>query len=212
MGHILHLSDLHLAVMVRAETAMGQLCSDLTNEIGLKALDAIVVTGDIAETAQSSEYEASVKFITELREEMEVARENVLIVPGNHDVDWGAATSSYSVVRALDAPGSSVSRYQIPGNRDYVEVVTDSRRYQRRFANYAQFHLAVTGRNYPHVYSEQFEVVTSADESVVLVGLNSAWNIDHYHPDRSSIEAGALNRALLAAKRRVREIGPSVPI
>jgi 3',5'-cyclic AMP phosphodiesterase CpdA len=207
MARVLHISDLHLETLERAETCVYQLCSDIQRELGIETLDAIIVSGDNSEFAQPTEYKATAAFVKQLCETMHVASKNLLVVPGNHDVDWVSAKESYFVVRASEAPASSVSRYQDHGNRNYVEVVTDARAYERRFHNYAQYHRDVTGRAYPLEYSRQFEVVTSTDNKLVLLGLNSAWNLDHYYPNRSSIEATALNRGLVAARECASEVG-----
>lgn len=212
MARILHISDLHLKTLERAETCVYQLCSDIQRELEIETLDAIIVSGDNSEFALRTEYEATAAFIMQLCETMQVATENLLIVPGNHDVDWVSAKKSYSVMRASEAPPSSVSRYQNQANRDYVEVVTDASAYEQRFRNYAEYHRHVTRRTYPLEYNRQFEVVTSKDNTVVLLGLNSAWNLDHYYPNRSSIEAGALNQGLLAARKCALEVGSEARI
>lgn len=212
MARILHLSDLHLRTEAQADTALGQLCSDLKGELAIESLDSVIISGDCSELAQPPEYDAITHFLTKLCNQMRVSKEHLLVVPGNHDVDWQASKASYTIVRTSDAPSESVSQYQDPGNRDYVEIATDADLYQRRFANYAAFHYKATGRRYSLNYSKQFEIVVSADNSVIMVGLNSAWNVDHFHRNRSSIEAGALNRALEAAKEKARELGPHASI
>ena len=111
-------------------------------------------------------------------------------------MDWGASMAAYTVMRSAEAPERSVERYQNPGNRDYVEIVTDEVAYERRFANYADFHQRATGREYSLHAARQFEVVASRDESVVVVGLNSARHLDHYFTKRARIDPDALSGAL----------------
>lgn len=207
MARVLHISDLHIETLERAETCVYQLCSDIQRELRIETLDAIVVSGDNSELAKPTEYKATAAFVIQLCETMHVASENLLVVPGNHDVDWASADESYFVMRASEAPPLSVSRYQDQANRDYVEVVKDASAYEMRFHNYAEYHREVTGRNYPLEYGRQFEVIRSRDNRVVLLGLNSAWNLDHYYPNRSSIEATALNRGLVAARKCASEVG-----
>ena len=47
----------------------------------------IIILGDVAYGARSKEYQVATDIIAELCEELNVARENVIIVPGNHDIN-----------------------------------------------------------------------------------------------------------------------------
>src|ERR1044071_5957483 len=116
MARILHLSDLHLQTQLRAETVLAQLCSDLKGELGITNLDAIVVTGDSSERAEPSEFVAAAAFLKTLCDAMHMPRENVLLVPGNHDVHWPTASASYTVHRIAQEPPASASRYQSASN------------------------------------------------------------------------------------------------
>jgi 3',5'-cyclic AMP phosphodiesterase CpdA len=212
MTRILHISDLHLTTLERTETSLGQLIRDLTREIGISALDAIVVTGDSTDHATTEEYEVAGRFLRELAGSMKVAPNNLLLVPGNHDVSWAASEASYRPVQVTAAPAKTISQYQNPADKDCVEVVTDSVAYQQRFKNFSNYHREVTGRDYSLEYESQFDVVFAVDNSIVLIGLNSAWSIDHFHRERSGIQSWALSRALKAVRESVDSIAPSARI
>lgn len=205
MALLLHLSDLHLRDVERAETALGQLTDDLSGELEIDRLDFVVISGDSTDFASAEEYEAAGSFVRQLCEEYRVAPEQLLVVPGNHDVDWTVSKELYTVRRTESAPPRTASQYQDPENKRYVEVVTDDEAYKRRFANFAAYHAAVTGREYPLDYERQVQVLRTTDGGVVLLGLNSAWNLDHYHKERSSIPLRALNGGLKEVRRTARE-------
>lgn len=196
MALLLHISDLHLRDIERAETSLGQLIDDLSGELEIGCLDFVVISGDSTDFASASEYGAAESFVKGLCREYEVAPDQLLVVPGNHDVDWSMSKALYDIVRTDEAPHVTTAQYQDPENKRYVEVVTDYEAYKRRFANFAAYHEAVTGREYALDYERQFQVLTTADSGVVVLGLNSAWNLDHYHKQDSSIPQRALNSGL----------------
>jgi 3',5'-cyclic AMP phosphodiesterase CpdA len=54
-----------------------------------------VVTGDLAEWGLRSEFDQVVHFLTALTEAVELPRQHVAIVPGNHDVNWKACAGYF---------------------------------------------------------------------------------------------------------------------
>lgn len=54
----------------------------------------VLVTGDIAQTGQRSEYEVAAKWLDELAESIGVKINCVQMVPGNHDLDWSKLSFS----------------------------------------------------------------------------------------------------------------------
>ncbi|MBF0426664.1 MAG: metallophosphoesterase [Magnetococcales bacterium] len=100
---ILHLSDLHFGVKGRfAEAAekegkklafqIKKLCKAYPRRFPLKLLSEknmlVVVTGDIAETADKSEYEDALAFFCALADGLSLFHSRFLFAPGNHDVSW----------------------------------------------------------------------------------------------------------------------------
>jgi calcineurin-like phosphoesterase family protein/ADP-ribose pyrophosphatase YjhB (NUDIX family) len=195
MPAILHLSDLHFEYPEQAARWHGQLAEDLRDGLQCKALDYIILSGDIADKALPAEYAAAEAFVRLLLAEFAVPPGKVLIVPGNHDVDWKVSTAAYAPIRREDVRTEPVARYDADGGR-YLEIVTDADRYRDRFKNYAEFHGRLAGNPYPLDYAEQVSIDVLDDAKLVLVGLNSAWRIDHHAPKRSSIHPDALEKAL----------------
>jgi 3',5'-cyclic AMP phosphodiesterase CpdA len=75
-------------------------------------VDALLVTGDLTYRASDDEFALAVRELDNLRIRLGLSREQVLLVPGNHDVDWaqeGAArfdayAAAYATLR--DRPAS----------------------------------------------------------------------------------------------------------
>jgi tetratricopeptide (TPR) repeat protein len=56
----------------------------------------LVVSGDVAYLAKKDEYEDATKFITDLKRDLELDNDHVVIVPGNHDVNWKLSSNEKS--------------------------------------------------------------------------------------------------------------------
>lgn len=110
---ILHITDLHLT---DAGTTLTEYWAGLVLEMRQK-VDAVVVSGDITQNAETGKhnYDEVVRFLSE--EVMTVLakqeRRRVIVVPGNHDVDWstdiGTPIPEEAPLRAR-ATGSTLPR------------------------------------------------------------------------------------------------------
>lgn len=97
----LHLSDIHFkkqidgGVLDADADIRYQLALDFQRKVAeLGQLDGILVTGDIAFSAQKDEYERASEWLAKLSGIGGMAAERVWTVPGNHDVDWTVIDSS----------------------------------------------------------------------------------------------------------------------
>lgn len=95
---IIHISDLHIST----DTSVSKLCvtSDSMIKDEVSAFERIflqfkrtyidyedtflIISGDISNSGSASEYELANSFINKL----EVRKQNILIIPGNHDINW----------------------------------------------------------------------------------------------------------------------------
>ena len=75
---IIHLSDLHFGGY--ADLAQIEALEDVLPTLGAAAT---VVSGDLSQRARHGEFQAAHAFLRRLR-----ARAPVLVVPGNHDIEW----------------------------------------------------------------------------------------------------------------------------
>jgi tetratricopeptide (TPR) repeat protein len=106
---LLHLSDLHFGTKPKggAELPMhrfrrrGQYGRSLIDHVEREyrrlrtqhdqAEFVVVLSGDIAYQSQRHEYHDALSFLAKLCQLPGIAKERVIIVPGNHDVNWGLA-------------------------------------------------------------------------------------------------------------------------
>src|SRR6185503_1275451 len=70
---------------------------DFLKEKNLSA-DFLLLPGDITHSAQPEEVQIASEFVTSAADRLNVAHENIVFVPGNHDVDW-------SVLKTADTTG-----------------------------------------------------------------------------------------------------------
>lgn len=174
---LLHLSDLHFADREAALVAYDQLWADLRTEQKEDRLDVVVVSGDLSTKAEPAEFVLVEGFLRSLREDFKLDPSQFVLVPGNHDLSWDWSKQAYG-----------------PGN------VVDESVLRRRFEAFADLYFRVRLEPYPLDYEAQATVHRFPDRKLVLVGLNSAWKIDHQNLDRADINAVALGRAVRAVQ------------
>ncbi len=75
---IAHLSDLHFGGYAELDQIEG-----LENFLPTLGLDATVISGDLSQRARHGEFQAAHAFLNRLR-----PHAPVLVVPGNHDIEW----------------------------------------------------------------------------------------------------------------------------
>jgi predicted MPP superfamily phosphohydrolase len=137
----LHLSDIHFGhgpVSHRwdQKLVLKALSDDLTrlSDRGIPKPDAILITGDIAFSGAKLEYDEAAIWIEQIINEFKLARSDVLIVPGNHDVS-----------RELDRRDRNVARLVArlrAGEESLDEALAnteDRRLLENRLANYLDF-------------------------------------------------------------------------
>ena len=92
---LLHISDIHFEVPTCLTPEIDQdhrirrsLIHDLRTMVGrLGAIDAVLLSGDIAFKADPQEYETAVRWLSEVTEAGGCPITSVYTVPGNHDID-----------------------------------------------------------------------------------------------------------------------------
>lgn len=166
---ILHISDLHRspADPISNEELLSALVGDrdryVDEEPAVPAPEAIVVSGDLIhgvplgadghEAALAEQYEVAASFLDELVDRLlDGDRSRVVIVPGNHDVDWNTALAAMTPVAEDDVPGdlesalfrdSSELRWDWKTRRLYR--ISDPDLYERRLAAFWRFFDAFYG-------------------------------------------------------------------
>ncbi|XHR84796.1 MAG: metallophosphoesterase [Gloeotrichia echinulata GP01] len=93
--YILHLSDLHFGTTDNADLWQSQLAEDLRYELKCEHLDALLISGDIANKSTKEEYEAAESFLDNLCDAFSIQRKHIVIVPGNHDINWDLSRTKH---------------------------------------------------------------------------------------------------------------------
>ena len=199
-AHILHLSDLHFGADKNADAVScangwyGRLARDLIEELDCRRLNAIVITGDIANVSEPREYDAARVFVERLCEKFSLDKTGVVIVPGNHDLNWGLSEEGYDITRKSRLGGKLKDGSFIEqGNLIEIRNID---KYPERFQHFCKFHEDITGRAYPLDPSTQATLHPLPNLNLVIVGFNSAWEVDHHFKARVSINSDALTHAM----------------
>lgn len=171
--NIVHLSDLHFGTMQNATNWSSQLKWDISNDLQLNKIDCLVISGDVGSHADISDYEAAKAFLDDFCPRFDIDSSKLVIVPGNHDVNWPVSEDAYS-----------------------GEVISNHNQYKLRFSNFSNFFNSVMDREYSLEYDEQFSLLEFPEFEIVILGLNSAWENDHINNKRAGIKSEAVTRSL----------------
>ena len=168
----LHLSDFHFHTdrVYDSSVVLDALLVDVAERIKTDNLgpDFIVISGDIAFASRPEEYNLARQFLDKLLETINLSKDRLFLVPGNHDVDRSA------IELPADVPDT-------PDDRESVARLLDSAHNRalvfRRFHNYQTFIneylegiLSFDSDNY--FYTRFIEV---RNLQVAILGLNSGW-------------------------------------
>ena len=195
--HILHLSDLHLGDDALAGIYRTQLETDLIRKLRVKRLEYLVISGDVAVRSTEEEYRPAFALVDGLVKRFGLDASRVVVVPGNHDLNWALSEAAYPFVPKRKLPAPLPEGWFIPAG-DAGALLRDDGLYRERFANFnAHFYRRVyTGQDYPLDYADQALFVERPEDRILFLGLNSCWQIDHHFRDRAGIHMPALARAL----------------
>lgn len=196
MGMLLHLTDLHLAGDDSKDDVTGDYkldviplpdrqrrtaaISDTLYHLGLALaeagikLDAVVITGDVTYMGRPDGFELIDGVLNKLGN-AKPSNDRILIVPGNHDVQWGSepgSTERYQQFLTLRAKGYQTAYLE------GIDVRTDG-----EFVN---------GANVPE------PCVVANDDSFVVVGINSSDFCGRQHPVEKGLVGGIDELRVLA--------------
>ncbi len=191
--HILHLSDIHLGTIEQGNIYYNQLQLDLTKNLKLATLNYLIISGDIANKSTKDEYEAAFNLINQIKGNFGLKDKQVIVTPGNHDLNWDLSEEAYSYVPKRKLPSILTDAY-IP--IETGALLRDEEEYKKRFDNFSEFYREVTGNAYPSNYEDQAILHTFTQDRLLVLALNSAWQIDHHYTKRASINQVALGKAL----------------
>jgi 3',5'-cyclic AMP phosphodiesterase CpdA len=204
---ILHLSDLHWGEDEdgTVKTSVVPLIRDLQNTdegLGIERLDYLVVSGDLTNRATEKEFETVHRFLSELISRFKLSAERCFIVPGNHDLSWDVEVYGWKPERKVTAKEAEENGYIKQGDG---YLIRDNAKYPERFKNFAKFYKQFTQRDYLLKPEAQSLSSLFEDTRIQFLLLNSAWEIDEFNIDRSSINPNALQYVLDEANSKIAE-------
>lgn len=197
---ILHLSDLHFEASSNPAMWYTQLANDLKYDLRCEKLDILLISGDIANRAHPDEYKAAEVFLKSVMEEFDLASEQIVLVPGNHDVFWPTSIDSYEAKRRPIGRELVDGCYIGEAKAELIQI-RDEQKYSLRFSNFSEFFKIIRNTNYPLNYDEQTTLQHFPEHKLLILGLNSAWEIDHHFKARASIHQSALARSFMEIRR-----------
>jgi 3',5'-cyclic AMP phosphodiesterase CpdA len=194
--NILHLSDLHFGTKEDADRWYTQLEEDLSKHLKCNSLDALIISGDIASTSVPQEYEAAKEFIINLMIDFRLRWSEVVIVPGNHDLNLAIAKDAYKPTLREEYHGLRDESHIIDkGEEDTIKVL-DPEKYKQRFTYFRAFYNTFLKKPYSLEPEWQYTLHPFPNHDLLILGLNSAWQLDHYYTFRVSINPDALSHAM----------------
>lgn len=101
---IIHLTDVHFGTITKNEKQIdmhrfkeGDYSQTLSNHLKDEFLEYfkydsarlyLVISGDFTYTATKPEFNAALKFVNEVCQNLKIDKQKVVFTPGNHDIDW----------------------------------------------------------------------------------------------------------------------------
>jgi predicted MPP superfamily phosphohydrolase len=172
----LHLSDIHIGhrdVSHRWDQALvlDALRKDIaaTIDLGVPRPDALLVTGDVAWSGATEQYETAKTWLLDIAKQAGIDKAQIFLVPGNHDVDRSVDKGNRHAARLL--------RLLREGSEDLDSVLAepgDRALLTLRLEPYLSFASGFPSLRPPDAVSWSHTLVAQSDLRVRLIGLNTA--------------------------------------
>jgi predicted MPP superfamily phosphohydrolase len=191
---ILHISDLHKDSDDSYENLYSSLESDFNQikEDGISLPNIITVSGDIISGGNNEEiivqYKASKNFLEKLVTLfLKGDKRKIVIVPGNHDIDWNMSKSSMKKIEPTNI-SELVKRYHkadkgIRWSWDDLNFyeISDEETYKNRIKHFTDFYNSFYGSisNYSPEPNEQCNIFDLPEFGIAVIGFNSCYDVDH---------------------------------
>lgn len=175
----LHLSDLHsycngIKTKVMRDALINEV-EELNNE---EKFDFIIITGDISD--KNSGYDLAEEFILDLIYKIDIAKERVFIIPGNHDVSRNIPDNREQIVKKLWESG--ILDEESESNN--ISLLIDAQN------NFFTTYKNILGRDYPE---ENIHFVEKVIEGVNIIHLNTSWMCYDSNVEDGRIHVGLNN-------------------
>ena len=166
---ILHISDLHIISDSQAEILRGQLRDDLKRRLRHNRLDFLVISGDIANSSKPEEYEAAIHLTKRIQIDFNLGASHIVVVPGNHDVNWELSKKAYKFVDPKDIPSSKPQgKYVATGDKGFL--VRDDEVHHEKYSHFSKkFYEKITDQKYPSCPKKQAIIYHYEKEKIVFL-------------------------------------------
>ena len=177
--NILHISDFHFQKGKSKEfqTRVNKMISVL---IG-KKIDFIVFSGDLVFKGENSYTQASSVLIDTLLNKLQLSKDKILIVPGNHDLNRNGELQM--VKDSIDQKKTSGEIEDFCSNPDQLKASIS------RFEDFniflKEFYKGVNGVEIHPLYTRIN--INIGDKKLTAIGLNSAWRCIESEKDRGNL-------------------------
>ncbi|NOJ81179.1 metallophosphoesterase family protein [Myxococcus xanthus] len=212
---ILHISDLHRTSDEKVSNP--EVLNDLLTAIRTfndGPFDLIVLSGDVTQEATEDEFKEAEQFLDDLAIKlMKGVRERIIVVPGNHDINWKASSAgNFKLIRGnvpndgRQRPGLVVvpNGYILPTEEAAQQAISNFRDSYHRFYK----------KIYPSTAQERFQFIEPKDLPIGILALDTIIGMHHFsdtpHVDRTALIDG-LQRAQSTNKRFI-AVGHHGPI
>lgn len=142
---ILHITDPHFAMdghraqhVWRLESEQAKrdtLAEALARAVDKRKIAFVVVTGDLTFVGTEPEFEEARRFLVRLQAQLDLASDQIIVVPGNHDIRWSKAEGDvYQPGGSVDvAPDEATANYRQFYKRFFGHVPNSRLTMARRF-------------------------------------------------------------------------------
>ena len=195
-----HLSDIHFGQETGSEVYVHDdvkecLIADvdiLKAAAGIERMAGVIVTGDVAFSGKKSEYDSAAQWLDRLTQAIGCEKTDVLVVPGNHDIDRDRITPLAELMlgRVVEGGTDELERF-LANDHQATELLYDKFHDYRAFAEGYGCPLASDGGV---AVTRQVEVAPG--RVLRFVGLNSALLCTRHGDDEGKLLIGGRQHVL----------------
>lgn len=202
----LHVSDVHLRPRDAWEQdlVLRAMCDDIRSRRDTCAADFVLLSGDLAFSGKSAEYEIAAAFLDALSEACGVPTARIYCVPGNHDVDRDRQRMAFIGARATLCDQNRTDAFLAPSSHEELQTLLRREEGYRTFqaSYFADQERMPTDDGLAYVAHLAIE-----DVRLAIVALDSTWLAEGGIGDHGRLLIG--ERQIVNALRLAQEDGES---
>ncbi|MGB5989475.1 MAG: metallophosphoesterase [Marinifilaceae bacterium] len=198
---ILHIADLHytnfkddIYSWFEMEKSFEVKFIDSIKKALDSKLDYIIIAGDLSNDGDEDEFKKILVFLNKLSLELKVDKENFIIVPGNHDINWLDNENAFDIknvdIRAKDKKASKIENSEAYKFHD------------EKFSQFSKFYKEFNGFVFKSKES-LFDVKTAivGDDEIQLLSFNSNYKESNFGPHVGYIDYDTFESNLVIDKK-----------